>query len=160
MAYPLGVRAPAVVLAVAATALVAALAGAGGAVGSPDATATLRLDGSLLRPELALTASQRQRGLMYRRRAPRDGMLFVFPTATSGGFWMKNTRVPLRIVFFDTRGRAVKSLRMTPCRTDPCAIYDPGKQYRYALELRADDRRPARRLGPRATLQRLVRRAS
>ena len=33
-------------------------------------------------------------------------MLFVFPRATTGGFWMKNTLVPLTIVFFDSSGKA------------------------------------------------------
>ena len=61
---------------------------------------SLRLDGIVFHPEFALTSAQQQRGLMFRKRAPADGMLFVFRTATSGGFWMKNTRVPLRIVFF------------------------------------------------------------
>jgi uncharacterized protein len=130
------------------------------AVNAPSATVALRLDGAQLRPELALTPAERSRGLMLRRKAPADGMLFVFPNATSGGFWMKNTRVPLRIVFFDTRGRAVRALTMTPCREDPCRIYDPGKQYRFALELRAGDRRPARRLGPPAALARLTQAAS
>jgi uncharacterized protein len=127
---------------------------------SERVTANLRLDGVSFRPELALTPAQRQRGLMLRRTAPRDGMLFVFPTATSGGFWMKNTLVPLRIVFYDSRGRAVRALTMTPCRDDPCRIYDPQRQYRFALELRAKDPRPARRLGPPAELARLVRAAS
>ena len=94
---------------------------------------------------------------MFRRKAPADGMLFVFPRATSGGFWMKNTLVPLTIVFFDTAGKSVRRLTMTPCRKDPCAIYAPGRQYRYALELRADDERPAKRLGPPDELGRLVR---
>jgi hypothetical protein len=35
-------------------------------------------------------------------------MLFVFPESSSGGFWMKNTLVPLRIVFFDRHGRPVR----------------------------------------------------
>jgi uncharacterized membrane protein (UPF0127 family) len=93
---------------------------------------------------------------MFRRRAPNDGMLFVFSRSTMGGFWMKNTLVPLRIVFFDTRGRAVRSFVMTPCRKDPCHIYDPAKLYRYALELPATDTRPARTLGPPAALRALV----
>jgi uncharacterized membrane protein (UPF0127 family) len=128
--------------------------------GSAAATAQLKLDGVPFSPELALTLSQQQRGLMFRRKAPADGMLFVFSQATSGGFWMKNTLVPLTIVFFDTAGRRVRTMSMTPCRKDPCRIYDPGKQYRYALELRADDPRPARRIGPAAELQRLARTAS
>jgi len=137
--------------------LVALSATAGGA---SSATVTLRLDGAAFRPELALTAAQRQRGLMLRRTVPRDGMLFVFPTATAGGFWMKNTLVPLKIVFYDSRGRAVRTMTMTPCRADPCRIYDPQRQYRFALELRAKDPRPARRLGPDAQLVRLVRASS
>jgi uncharacterized membrane protein (UPF0127 family) len=123
-------------------------------------TAKLRLDGASLRPEVALTSAQRQRGLMHRRTVSRDGMLFVFPTASSGGFWMKNTLVPLKIVFYDSRGRAVRTMTMTPCRDDPCRIYDPQRQYRFALELRAKDPRPAKRLGPPAALARLVRAAS
>lgn len=128
--------------------------------GASSATTVMRLDGAPLRPELALTPEQRQRGLMFRRKAPVDGMLFVFPRAASGGFWMKNTRVPLRIVFFDSAGKRVRSFTMTPCRVDPCRIYDPRKQYRFALELRAKDPRPALRLGPPVELRRLVRAAS
>jgi uncharacterized membrane protein (UPF0127 family) len=129
---------------------------AASAHGASPATVALRLDGVPFRPELALTPAQQQRGLMFRKRAPKDGMLFVFPRATSGGFWMKNTLVPLKIVFFDTRGRAVRTFRMTPCRADPCHIYEPGKQYRYALELPATDTRLARRLGPADALRSLV----
>ena len=93
---------------------------------------------------------------MFRKRAPADGMLFVFRSATSGGFWMKNTLVPLKIVFFDSAGRQVRTMRMTPCAKDPCRIYDPGKQYRFALELPSSDQRQASRLGPPAELKRLV----
>lgn len=145
-------------LALALTALSCLLAVSASA--SERAPASLRLDGVPFEPKLALTPAQRQRGLMFRRTAPRDGMLFVFPTATSGGFWMKNTLVPLRIVFYDLRGRAVRALTMTPCRDDPCRIYDAQRPYRFALELRAKDPRPARRLGPPAELARLVRAAS
>ncbi len=141
-------------------ALLAAIAATGTASGSPTATALLRLDGSPIRPELALTSAQRSLGLMHRTRAPADGMLFVFPAATRGGFWMKNTLVPLKVVFFDAAGRRVRTMRMTPCRKDPCAIYDPGRPYRLALELPATDTRPALLLGPQIDLRRLVRRAS
>jgi uncharacterized membrane protein (UPF0127 family) len=152
--YRFGVRGRLTLGAVLAAGIVAATAHA-----DTTATATLRLDGVTFRPELALTSAQHQRGLMFRKQAPPDGMLFVFPRATAGGFWMKNTLVPLKIVFFDTRGRAVRRFLMTPCRKDPCDIYDPVKQYRYALELPATDNRPARTLGPPAALKALVARA-
>ena len=152
MAYRVAVRAL-----ITAGAVLAALSLTTAAGGSASASAALRLDGVPFRPELALTSAQQQRGLMFRKKAPADGMLFVFPRATAGGFWMKNTLVPLTIVFFDTAGKRVRRLTMTPCRKDPCPIYDPGRQYRYALELRASDQRPARHLGPPDELERLVR---
>ena len=120
----------------------------------------LRLDGKPFEPELALTAAARSRGLMFRKRAPQDGMLFVYGSPTTTGFWMLNTRVPLTIVFFDRRGRRVQRLSMTPCRRAPCRIYRPRRSYSFALELPASDTRPAATLGPRSELERLVARAN
>jgi uncharacterized membrane protein (UPF0127 family) len=145
------------VLLAAALALLVSL---GATAASANPAATLKLDGAPFRPELAVTPAQRSLGLMHRRRAPADGMLFVFPENTNGGFWMKNTLVPLTIVFFDRDGRRVRRLSMKPCVTSSCPVYSPGRIYRFALELRATDRRPARRLGPLRELRRLVRRAS
>jgi uncharacterized protein len=135
------------------------LAGVGSTAATPAATARLTLDGVAIRPEVALTPEARAVGLMNRTKAPRDGMLFVFRHPTGGGFWMKNTLVPLTIVFFDAQGKRVRRLAMVPCKTDECPIYDPGRVYRFALELPAGDRRAALRLGPRAALQRLIARS-
>jgi len=132
---------------------------AAGASASGARTAGLELDGVPFRPQFALTPSQREVGLMHRAKAPADGMLFVFPSDTTDGFWMKNTLVPLTIVFFDAAGARVRRLSMTPCRAEPCRIYYPRRSYRFALELRASDTRPARLLGSRAALARLLGRA-
>ena len=145
-------------LALAVTVLAAASVVA--TVDAAPSAATLTLDGVPFRPELALSSPARARGLMNRPQAPADGMLFVFPESTNGGFWMKNTHVPLTIVFFDADGKRVRRLSMKPCHEDPCAIYNPGRRYRFALELRAADVRPARKIGPVNELRRLVRRAS
>lgn len=150
-------RAVCLVAALAVLVPVSAACAAGGSDTVSAAAADLRLDGIPFHPELALTVDERARGLMNRSRAPRDGMLFVFPRDTTGAFWMKNTRVPLRIVFFDARGQRVRQLRMTPCQADPCPLYSPGRRYRFALELRASDTRPAAKLGPLRELRRLVR---
>jgi uncharacterized membrane protein (UPF0127 family) len=87
-------------------------------------------------------------------------MLFVFPASTRDGFWMKNTLVPLTIVFFDAKGARVRKLAMVPCKADPCPIYDARRSYRFALELPATDTRPARTLGPLARLRQLARQAT
>jgi uncharacterized protein len=154
------VRSGIALLAAAALVVGLQLAATAGGAGDANPTARLNLDGKPFRPELALTSSQRSVGLMNRRRAPVDGMLFVFSGPTTGGFWMKNTLVPLTIVFFDRTGKRVRRLSMTPCRDDSCPVYSPNREYRFALELRASDRRPARRLGPLRELRRLSRLAS
>jgi uncharacterized membrane protein (UPF0127 family) len=123
---------------------------------SGDDAGRLELDGKPFQPELALTGAARSRGLMFRKRAPRDGMLFVYSLPTTAGFWMRNTRVPLAIVFFDRRGGRVQRLAMQPCLRDPCRIYRARRSYSFALELPVDDARPARRLGPPKELARLV----
>jgi uncharacterized membrane protein (UPF0127 family) len=86
--------------------------------------------------EIARTHRQQAYGLSHRRSLPaRAGMLFVFPREIRGGFWMKDTLIPLSIAFAATDGRILRILEMTPCRRDPCRIYDPGVAYASALEV-------------------------
>lgn len=90
----------------------------------------------LLNVEVAEKPEQRQQGLMFRRSLPDDGgMVFLFFEEHHGGFWMKNTLIPLSIAFFDVDGKIVKILDMEPCKADPCKIYDPGVGYYGALEV-------------------------
>lgn len=106
--------------------------------GRGTATITTPKDTIVLRVEVARTDAQRERGLMHRRSlASKAGMVFVYERPQSGGFWMKNTLIPLDIAFYDGRGRIVRILRMQPCREDPCPIYSPDVTYRGALEVNA-----------------------
>ena len=57
---------------------------------------------------LAVTSEQRRRGLMFVRDLPKfSGMLFVYPTSRILSIWMKNTYIPLDIVFFAANGQIV-----------------------------------------------------
>ena len=87
---------------------------------------------------VAATAAHRAHGLMEVRRLPEgSGMLFVFPDVRDGGFWMKNTLVPLSIAFADADGAVLAILEMVPCTTPQCEVYTPGVEYTYAFEVPA-----------------------
>ena len=94
-------------------------------------------DGSvLIDAEKAETPDQHALGLMHRTSLAEDsGMVFLFFEQHSGGFWMKNTLIPLSIAFFDEKGKILRILDMEPCEAEPCEIYDPGVPYGGALEV-------------------------
>jgi uncharacterized membrane protein (UPF0127 family) len=86
---------------------------------------------------LAATAEQQNQGLMNRTDlGGYDGMLFRFDDDIQGGFYMKDTLIPLSIAWFDADGRFVSSTDMPPCGDiAACPTYSPDKPYRYALEV-------------------------
>jgi uncharacterized membrane protein (UPF0127 family) len=94
-------------------------------------------DGSkLLEVEVAETDEQRRYGLMFRESLDEDsGMVFIFFEPQTGGFWMKNTLIPLSIAYFDVDGEILRILDMKPCKKDPCPSYFPGIEYMGALEV-------------------------
>lgn len=90
--------------------------------------------------ELAADPPSRQRGLMEREElAEGTGMLFLFPDDSEGGFWMRNTLIPLDIAYIAADGQVVEVLTMVPCTEDPCEVYTPSSPYRYALEVNAGE---------------------
>jgi uncharacterized protein len=86
--------------------------------------------------EIADSQEEREVGLMHRESLPDDaGMIFLFEDEITGGFWMKNTLIPLSIAFAGADGEILRILDMEPCEADPCEIYDPGVAYASALEV-------------------------
>lgn len=66
---------------------------------------SVRAPKATLRMEVADTPKKREIGLMYRRSLPaHTGMVFVFSTDSIVGFWMKNTLIPLDMVFIGSDG--------------------------------------------------------
>ena len=89
-----------------------------------------------LTAQVADTQSKIEKGLMFVEKLPEnEGMFFIFPRKIYGGFWMKNTLIPLSIAFIDSDGEILKIMDMAPCIGDDCPIYDPKLSYQYAIEV-------------------------
>jgi uncharacterized membrane protein (UPF0127 family) len=94
-------------------------------------------DGAAIAVEIAANDETRSQGLMYRDTlAPGRGMIFLFARTGEYPFWMKNTLIPLDMIWIDEQKTiAHVSENVPPCKADPCPSYPPNAQARYVLEL-------------------------
>ena len=112
--------------------------------------------------EIADDDAERARGLMFRDAMAADhGMLFIHDREEPQAYWMKNTQIPLDILYFDDARRLVAQQRDVP----PCSLGDAlpavsqqraralraGTQCRRGREARLQGRRPTLRLRARAS---------
>lgn len=107
----------------------------------------VELGGQRYQVEIASNEAQRARGLMFRDELPPDrGMLFIHDREEPQAYWMKNTRIPLDILYFDNGRRLVSQQRdVPPCSAgDRCPPYPSTAPARYVLEVNAGE---AARLG-------------
>lgn len=100
----------------------------------------VELDGKRYNVEIADDDAERERGLMFRDEMALDrGMLFLHEREEPLAYWMKNTKIPLDILYFDTGRRLVAQQRdVPPCTLgDACPPYPSNAPARYVLELNA-----------------------
>jgi uncharacterized protein len=92
--------------------------------------AQVNLNGKTIQLEVARTLEQEATGLMFRTELAEDrGMIFLFNPPTPISFWMKNTLIPLDMVF--TRSGKIVYLQRNapPCKTLDCPTYGAGSSY-------------------------------
>jgi uncharacterized protein len=100
-------------------------------------TAQFQIRHQTIHLEVAKTLSQQQKGLMYRRHLPEDrGMLFEFDRAEPRSFWLKETWLPLDIIFLH-QGNIVKIVTAYPCTTQTCAPQYSDRPINQVIELNA-----------------------
>lgn len=134
--------------AVALAALLAVSCGAGSAgstaptpVPTPSGPHVVMPSGAIYEVELARTPEEHARGLMFRESLrDRAGMIFLFSQEPMipHHFWMKNTMIPLDMIWIEANGRvAFVSANTPPCKADPCPMYGPDMGIPIVLEIAA-----------------------
>lgn len=103
------------------------------------------IDSTCFELEIADTTEEHATWLMDRAELGTwSGMLFVFDNPGAHQFWMKNTLIPLDIIWMDDVGEVVYVKEYAPpCTKDPCQLFGPEKwvQSKYVLELNANSTR-------------------
>jgi len=96
-------------------------------------------DGFAVTVEVAADDPTREQGLMYRDQLAADrGMIFLFPQSGDYPFWMKNTLIPLDMIWIDDGKKVVHvASNVPPCKADPCPSYPPHANAKAVLELAA-----------------------
>ena len=94
----------------------------------------VKIKDSIVNVELAQTPSRRQTGLMFRTNMlTNQGMLFIFDKPEIPSFYMKDTLIPLDILFINSKGKVVSIQSMAPL--NETNLYSPDEPIIWALEV-------------------------
>lgn len=118
--------------------------GVRGVEGVDTAVATVRREPGATPCELCLWVAAddatRRRGLMgVTDLSPAVGMAFVYDEPRTTNFTMRNTVLPLTIVFYDERGAYLDAFDMEPCTAEPCPSYPTPADFSVAVEVPRGD---------------------
>jgi uncharacterized membrane protein (UPF0127 family) len=98
--------------------------------------ATLTIGNEIVELEVAKTPQQQEIGLMNRRSlAANRGMIFLFSPPRVTLFWMKNTLIPLDMIFLSQNKVIAIYHNVQPCKKNPCPTYGPLTEIDRVIEL-------------------------
>lgn len=102
---------------------------------TPDAP-HVKINSNVIVVDVAQTQDEKSLGLMFRDHLDEDkGMIFLFDKDQELSFWMKNTLIPLDMIFINNNYEIVDIQTAIPCERNPCEHYDSFAQY--VLEVNA-----------------------
>ena len=90
----------------------------------------------IINVQIADDNDERMKGLMFIEKLDENGgMLFIFEKEDYQAFWMKNTLIPLDMIFINDELQIVDIKNAIPCKQDPCNVYTSNQPARYVLEI-------------------------
>ena len=106
---------------------------------SPMPGGSVCIKGHCFLVQVAQTNAQREKGLMNRTQLDKDkGMLFIFSKESIYPFWMKNTLIPLDMIWISSDRKIVFIANdVQPCKTLICPQQNPATAAKYVLEVNA-----------------------
>jgi uncharacterized membrane protein (UPF0127 family) len=95
-------------------------------------------NGKTLQATTAITKEEQTKGLMNKQHLPpNEGMIFIYKKEQQLTFWMKNTPIPLDIIFLDKNKIIIDIQTMQPCTKQGCTFYTSKQPAKYAIETNA-----------------------
>jgi uncharacterized membrane protein (UPF0127 family) len=102
----------------------------------PEKSDKVCIEDNCFTVEVVDTPESRQQGLMYREQLDENkGMFFIFDGEGNYPFWMKNTLIPLDIIWINSKGEIVDVKEAEPCESEPCPIFYHAGSAKYVLEI-------------------------
>lgn len=100
----------------------------------------VKIGDDIFKVEVADTPEKKMQGLMFRSSLENDkGMIFPFDGEAERAFWMKDTLIPLDMIFISKDKVIANIITAMPCREMPCKNYLSGTPAMYVLEINAGE---------------------